>query len=536
MKTLRISLVAIALTLSACADSTMEIDETGELDIERASDPEASAEAELRSSAKFDTEFRQAAKEFNVPMAALKSVAFVQSRYEMVQGHEEFEGRPASFGVMGLPSDQIEQVAAEIGASPEAIKTDALQNIRAAAFILSKSAHEQNIASTDVRDWAPAIASLSGVDAPEARVSFVRDEVFETMRLGVGEPTDELRAAGQSLELESDYAELTQELVAGPDYAKSVWRPSPNYSARSLKPSMVIIHTCEGSYSSCWGWLRNTAAGASAHYVVNNTGSEISQLVRESQRAWHVGATYYCSNNSGVACNLNGWNVNHFSVGIEHAGYASQSSFPAGQIDASARLTCDISKAHGIVRDRFHVVAHGKLQPYNRTDPGPNWPWSTYLSKVNSYCAPPAPAPAPTGGLVIDSNNGNNNRSKGYVKVSSNWKSSASTSGYYGTGYWFAETKPVSDGAEFWFYMPSAGTRTVDARWTAGTNRSPTAPFVFFNAAGAKVGSRTTNQQVNHNRWVSLGSYNFSAGWNKVVLSRWTTTGKVVIGDAVRIR
>jgi hypothetical protein len=35
---------------------------------------------------------------------------------------------------------------------------------------------------------------------------------------------------------------------------------------------------------------------------------------------------------------------------------------------------------------------------------------------------------------------------------------------------------------------------------------------------------------------VTLGTWNFTAGWNKVVLSRWATPGKVVIADAVRIR
>lgn len=30
--------------------------------------------------------------------------------------------------------------------------------------------------------------------------------------------------------------------------------------------------------------------------------------------------------------------------------------------------------------------------------------------------------------------------------------------------------------------------------------------------------------------------WSFSAGWNRVVLSRWTTAGYVVIADAVRVR
>ena len=110
------------------------------------------------------------------------------------------------------------------------------------------------------------------------------------------------------------------------------------------------------------------------------------------------------------------------------------------------------------------------------------------------------------------------------------------TAGYYGSGYWFANTSPVSDAAEFSFYLSGAATRTVDAWWTSGTNRSATAPFIAFNAQGTKLGTVNVNQQANGGKWVQLGTYNFTAGWNKVVLSRWTTEGKVVIADAVRIR
>src|SRR5690606_32510446 len=136
-------------------------------------------------------------------------------------------------------------------------------------------------------------------------------------------------------------------------------------------------------------------------------GKEISQLVTEANRAWHVAASYNCNLNGGTMCGRQGQSVNTFSIGIEHAGYASQKSFPGGQIEASAKLVCDMTKAHGIPRDRFHIVGHGKLQPYNRTDPGPNWPWSSYISRINTLCGSggtkPPPAPS-SGGLVIDSN------------------------------------------------------------------------------------------------------------------------------------
>lgn len=142
----------------------------------------------------------------------------------------------------------------------------------------------------------------------------------------------------------------------------------------------------------------------------------------------------------------------------------------------------------------------------------------------------------PASTIIVDSNNNNNNTSRGYIEVSSNWTGSSSTSGYYGTGYYYATTQAVSDPATFWFYLPAAATKTVDAWWTAGTNRSSTAPFIAYNASGAEVGRVSVSQQANGGKWNAIGTWSFSAGWNRVVLSRWTTSGYVVIADAVRIR
>ena len=314
----------------------------------------------------------------------------------------------------------------------------------------------------------------------------------------------------------------------------AIWRPSPNYNARPTgtigQVGMVIIHDCEGSYASCWSWLVNPDAQASAHYVVKEDGSEISQLVRESDRAWHIAATYDCTLNSNVECWRNGYSSNHFTVGIEHGGFASQTSWPVSQIDASAKLSCDISQAYAIPRDRYHFVGHGQLQPANRTDPGPNWPWTDYLNRINNYCG------TGSSSLIVDSNNSNNDTSKGYISVSANWTSSSSTPGYYGSGYYFANTAAISDGASFYFYLSAAATKTIDAWWTAGTNRSASAPFIAYNASGTQLGTVNVNQQVNGGQWNTVGSFAFTAGWNKVVLSRWTTTGYVVIADAIRVR
>ncbi len=78
--------------------------------------------------------------------------------------------------------------------------------------------------------------------------------------------------------------------------------------------------------------------------------------------------------------------------------------------------------------------------------------------------------------------------------------------------------------------------RTVEAWWTQGANRSAAATFIASNAAGAEVGRVAKNQQSQGSQWVTLGTWQFTAGWNKVALSRQAPTGKVVIADAIRVR
>ena len=75
-------------------------------------------------------------------------------------------------------------------------------------------------------------------------------------------------------------------------------------------PGMVIIHDCEGNYSGCWSYLASSASGVSAHYVVSSNGGEVSQLVREKNRAWHIAATFDCAASSFLYSTFNvlpGW-------------------------------------------------------------------------------------------------------------------------------------------------------------------------------------------------------------------------------------
>jgi N-acetyl-anhydromuramyl-L-alanine amidase AmpD len=537
----------LAVTMAACGNAD------GSLVVRNADENErfvgGDDEAALRADPTYDADFSAAGSEFNVPPALLKSLAWSMTRFEMIQSEGEFEGGRATYGLMGLSAEAVTLGAQLTQATEEQVRTDAKANIRAAAAVLSTKATEALVSDrTHLLSWSGVVGDYAGVEDLEARGAFLRGEVYTTLKLGVGALSDELEANGGMAEVEgaiSEYSEVQQGLTRAPDYGSGVWRPSPNFNSRGgQRPKFVVIHTCEGAYSGCWGWLSNSRAQASAHYVVNTTGSEVSQLVRESDRAWHVAAAYDCSRNGGQMCNLNGASSNTHSVGIEHAGFASQSSWPAGQIDASARLVCNITKDWGIARDRFHIVGHGQLQPWNRTDPGRNWPWASYLQKINAVCGASSPTPTPTptsptpngSAVIIDSNNANNNQARGYIQISANWKSSSNVAGYYGTGYWYAPTAQVSDGAAFFFKLDSAGAKTIDAWWTAASDRSASATFVAFNAQGQRIGEGTVNQTVNGAKWNTVGRFNFTAGWNKIVLSRWQAGGKVVVADAVRVR
>ncbi len=497
-----------------------------------------------------DRDFETAAEETGVPVDLLKAIGHVETRWAMVEGEEEHEGSPSGLGVMNLRPAMLDRGAALAGLGTDELAADAGANIHAAAYLLAEEAHAQGVGGDDLMAWAPVVAAWSGIEDEEARTAYVQDGVYRVLREGARE----LAESGEVIATLAPRRDLPA-MVAGSgvyqvgtaDYPASIWRPSNNYGARPSGTAigLVVIHSCEGSYAGCWGWLRNSAARASAHYVINESGSEVTQLVRESNRAWHVSANYECARAGGSQCGKNGTSVNNFAVGIEHAGFASQASWSNGIIETSAKLTCNIARDHGIPRDRNHIVSHGQLQPWDRSDPGRNWPWAHYIDRVRTLCGDNGGGggggggggtPPPASAIIVDSNNANNNASVARLELTGTWNSASATPGYYGSGYWFADTTSTTAPATFFFYLPSAQSRTVEAWWTQGSNRSAGATFVASNAAGAEVGRVSKNQQTQGSQWATLGTWQFSAGWNKVALSRQGTSGKVVIADAIRVR
>jgi len=148
--------------------------------------------------------------------------------------------------------------------------------------------------------------------------------------------------------------------------------PSPNFDARKLPVSMIVLHytgmpDAEGALAR----LTSPEAKVSAHYLVKEDG-EVIQLVDEENRAWHAGKSYW----RGIT------DVNSASVGIEivnpghEFGYRN---FPDEQIASVIPLVADIKERHGI--GRGNIVGHSDVAPSRKEDPGELFPWGALAKR-----------------------------------------------------------------------------------------------------------------------------------------------------------
>ena len=156
--------------------------------------------------------------------------------------------------------------------------------------------------------------------------------------------------------------------------------PSPNFDARTLPVSMVVLHytgmpTMQGALER----LTDPAAKVSAHYLVAEDG-QILRLVAESDRAWHAGRSFW----RGIA------DVNSASVGIEivnpghEFGYRP---FPEPQMAAVEALVTEIAARHAV--QPAMVVGHSDIAPARKDDPGELFDWPR-LARAGLALAIPA--------------------------------------------------------------------------------------------------------------------------------------------------
>lgn len=504
---------------------------------------------ELTETSPLGLAFAAAAAEAGVPVDLLKALAYTSTGLEPALGTSEFDDQAPAFGLFGLRGDELAEAARLAGVSVDALLGDQSVELEAVAKLLARYRDDAGVALADHDDpraYRPALARFHGNDA-ELGAGFA-DDVLRHLARGRAIPLEDgttlviRRYAIDVPGADDDFATDMSALGA----SDAIQRPSPNFSTRSTSIELVVIHTCEGGYSGCVSWLRNPRAQVSAHYVVKEDGSEVSQLVDENRKAWHVSANYRARLNGGVLTRYEGVNVNNLAVGIEHGGFASQRTWSPGLINRSAALVRGIVRRHGIPADRYHVVAHGRLQPESRTDPGPNWPWTSYLQSIAGGTAPsnppsnpnPPTTPNPPSNPNPPSTPGRapitvDNATAGRFRASASWESSTWASGKIGADYRFRSPGESSDLAEFKVAIPTAGRYEVFTR-VPGNGYNREAPFFIEHAGGRATVRRDLSGAGNS--WVSLGTYEFRAGDEWIVAaSRWTGARGYLIADAVRL-
>lgn len=179
------------------------------------------------------------------------------------------------------------------------------------------------------------------------------------------------------------FAASVQPALASSDYPPAIWNPaaSCNYSARTAAVSHVTVHTTQGSYAGAISWFQNCSAGVSAHYVIRSSDGQVTQMVREADKAWHVGSS------------------NGYTVGIEHEGYVNNPSawYTTAMYNASSALTRDILASRSLSQkvydgsggwnavpadSLYNVKGHVNYAKQSHTDPGSGWDWPRYKSLV----------------------------------------------------------------------------------------------------------------------------------------------------------
>lgn len=156
---------------------------------------------------------------------------------------------------------------------------------------------------------------------------------------------------------------------ADPDYPLAVGftpaDPSNYTNGGIVSYDYVVVHTMQGYYAGSISWFQNPAANVSAHYVMRSADGEVTQMVRDDDRAWHVG------------------NSNSYALGIEHEGFVAETGWYTWETYlSSARLTRWLCEQHGIPVSRDHIVGHVELPNQTHTDPGPLWDWELYMALV----------------------------------------------------------------------------------------------------------------------------------------------------------
>jgi len=330
----------------------------------------ASGRVLARTMTSLKSEFQSAAAKYKVPKRLLMAMGYVNTLWEMpppeasdyVPG--DLHGR-GTYGIMQLVQtpweDTLGWAANLTGLSEQRLKSERAANVVGGAAVLAAIAG--NDGPSNLNGWYEAVAEYGGGE-------LYAQEVFETLKSGASKTI----STGESLQLAPQDVEVPQIYTAqsSADYGRAHWRPASrgNYTQANRgakRIDFIVIHIAQGSYSGTIGWFQNPKSNVSAHYVVGRKG-KIAQCVHNEDIAWHAG----------------NWRFNKKSIGIEHAGYASQ-WWTDRMYHSSAKLAAYLCRRFNIPVRRHYIRGHRSVPGVATRCPGRRFNKHRYLRLVRHY-------------------------------------------------------------------------------------------------------------------------------------------------------
>ncbi len=374
----------------------------------------------------------------NVPRGAIEAVSFVNTRFYniTVSSDTSCTGMPQYLGVMGLIFDgkgYFKENGNFVASINKTDQTEMMKSVRnqilywTCAF--DSISRRMSISGSDIKLYLPVFVELSEIPWVEGDqtnafaigshlysvIDFLNSNTWQQV-CGFGNylialddvfPETTLRVLqSQKVNMLPDGTVRNSEGVEmsvvvfkstlSTDYAPAIWDPTTcNYSSRSgTAVSAYVVHTVQGSYAGCISWFKNCSAEASAHYVMRSSDGQVTQMVLESNKAWHVR------------------DENPYTIGTEMEGYVDNPAWYTQAVYTShSNLVRDVcNSGYGInplrmfYRDTLDngtaldygvhplagsaycvkIAGHQHYPNNNHTDPGPNWNWDYFFRLVNN--------------------------------------------------------------------------------------------------------------------------------------------------------
>ncbi|MDX1906569.1 MAG: CUB domain-containing protein [Bacteroidia bacterium] len=371
----------------------------------------------------------------SVPRGFLEAVAYTNTRMNHVTPDVGCMDQPTYYGVMGLVGDgkgyfqnSLQRVAELSGYPVAEIINDPRTNILAYAAAYAIVQQNKRMTTRSVDGHKTLMADLSEIPQDGSlHNQFALDQQFYSVLVEMQNPhTGTANRTRQVFNFEEIFGRDTYRILSAdrvqisgqrvrsvngeelkpaagthqttcsatnqaPDFPGAIWNAanSRNYGSREGEVQFVTIHTIQGSYASAISWFKNPNARVSAHYIIRASDGQITQMVCEDDKAYHVRTD------------------NDAAIGIEHEGFiADGASWYSNEMyESSAALVRDICRRHGIDPLKcfggpptngtrtlsnacYLVKGHQHFRGNNHIDPGPFWDWDRYYRLINGTPAP----------------------------------------------------------------------------------------------------------------------------------------------------